>query len=236
MKKRLALVALILASGAAAATACSFDDENPALPGQGGKPDGSVGSSSGSTSSGGSSGQSGALCAKVGGYDTGVADITSAVINQLANDCRVAAHFAVLNAGQQQHLSECLQIQLGEFLGCPNVKYAGAKDSKGQACRDMGQAHQNMQLRGDDFKVFLNATVAVAKSKGLTDDDLQSVIGSVNGTYTAVVRNGGTGQAKCTCAQPSTLCTPPVIDAGNDTGTTEAGTDAGVSDAADGGG
>ncbi len=229
MRNRLAWIAVVLASGAAVAMACNFDDENPGSPGSSGtvkNPDGSVASSSGTS---GTSGTSGALCAKVGGQ-AAVADVASATIAALEADCHVGAHITLLNPNARAHFEECFAIQLGEFLGCSGVTYAGSKDSKGQNCRGMAQAHGNMTLRDADFKVFVNTAAGVLKTKGFTDDDVAGIVGPMNGTYGAVVKvQDPKYNSKCTCTGPEgDACrVPVVVDAGTDaTTTTDAPSDA----------
>lgn len=222
MKKRLAWMALVLASGAGIVMACDFSDENPGSSSgtSGRSQDGSVSSGSG----GGSSGltPSSALCEKVGGA-AAVKDVGLQVVSKLELDCRVGAHITLLSANSRAHFEQCFGNQLTEFLGCPGVKYAGSVDAKGQACRGMGQAHQNMTLRDADFKVYLQATVDVLKSKGLNDEDLAPVVGAVNGTYGAVVKvQNPEYHSKCTCPNdkiPGTdkACNVPIVnDAGVD--------------------
>ncbi len=120
-------------------------------------------------------GAPGSLCDKYGGPGT-VKALTAELITTLAADCRINKHFLTLSSDRLGFVQECLEIQLGQLLGCACVKYP-AKTSKGEQCRDMKSSHVGKGISGDDFNALLEDAVAVMKKLGVTDPDIAKIGG-----------------------------------------------------------
>lgn len=124
-------------------------------------------------------GNPGSLCDKYGGMGT-VKALTKELIGTLAADCRINQHFLTLPAERLAFVQECLELQLGQLLGCACVTYP-AKTSKGEQCRDMKTSHAGKGISGDDFGALLDDAVATMKKLGVADADIAKV-GAVLGS------------------------------------------------------
>jgi hypothetical protein len=129
-------------------------------------------------------GAPGSLCDKYGGMGT-VKALTKELIGTIAADCRINQHFLTLPAPRLAFVQECLELQLGQLLGCACVTYP-AKTSKGEQCRDMKTSHAGKGISGDDFGALLDDAVATMKKLGVSDADIAKV-GAVLGS--SVVKN-----------------------------------------------
>lgn len=129
-------------------------------------------------------GAPGSLCDKYGGMGT-VKALTKELIGTIAADCRINQHFLTLPAERLAFVQECLELQLGQLLGCACVTYP-AKTSKGEQCRDMKTSHAGKGISGDDFGALLDDAVATMKKLGVSDADIGKV-GAVLGS--SVVKN-----------------------------------------------
>jgi hypothetical protein len=215
------------------AYACSVEDENPgstrprgAEAGPGIEP----GSSSGDTPPGAP------LCGKYGGY-TEVKKIAAEIVTHVAQDCRISAPIANLQPGREtQHFNECFEIFIGSTFQCPEAVYVAnqTRDSAGERCRSMTQAHQGYNLRTADFNAFVGAIGAGLRAKNVSEEDIRLLAPSFEGTRTGVVQtnNQPTKNTHCTC--PGGLymgqsCTV-IVDAGidvNDSGNPQDSGDSG---------
>jgi hypothetical protein len=150
-----------------------------------------------------------------------VKQIAAGIIARVSQDCRINAPLANLNPRATQHLSECFEIQLGGFFQCNGVAYESGKtkDSNGDTCRSMTQAHQGMNLRKADFDAFRGDVEAELTARGLTPDHVRSIAAAFEGTRASVVQtnNQPAANTNCACAPGANpTCTKPIIDAGTD--------------------
>jgi hypothetical protein len=187
-----------------------------------------------------------AFCGKYGGV-TNVNAMAANILSKAQADCRISGGFAGLNQGQQQHLLECFQVQLGNAFHCDGVTYVAGqtKDSKGNECRSMSDAHSpnnmpgNMRLRNADYLAFLDAVSSTFNAQqGATKEDLTSVAAFFEGQKTNIVQTADQPDRNsyCPADKSCTTCQPPdIIDAGKDAegGIKDSGGD--VQDAADSG-
>jgi hypothetical protein len=175
------------------------------------------------------------LCNKYPNGPALVAKITSDLLNSLNADCRVSAYFVAPKSGAA-HLSQCLQSQIATFFQCPGATYT--TDQAGKACRTMGDAHRNMNLRSADFDAFISNLIVVLKANGISNDDITAVLPVFTGTKVAIVANPkGPGNSECTCPNDITpdggYCG---LDAGVDASdASDSSSDTGIADAADAG-
>jgi hypothetical protein len=171
-----------------------------------------------------------AVCNNYGGY-TGVSTFATHIISAVGADCRLSAHFTDQTA--VAHINECFQKQLGYFMGCAGITYDGSKDSAGNACRSMADAHNNLNLRQADFDAFIADMIASLSADKVAKPDITSIISVFLGYQAAIVQKNGLGNSDCTCANGSYdggeagSCYAP--DAGSDS-------DASDSEAGEGGG
>jgi hypothetical protein len=231
-RARVAVVSSMVVVWAFLAYACSVEDENP-----GSTRDRGVGADGGSTvdPQGTPDAQIGApICGKYGGYDN-VKTIAAGIVARVANDCRISAPIANLDANGTQHFAECFEIQIGGAFQCPGISYVAntTKDSKGQKCRDMSSAHKGLNLRSADFNAFVEDVAAELAAKGVTQDDIRAIAPVFEGTRTGVVQTNNQPDKNtfCTCADGQYMGKSCVVEAG----IVDAGTDAtDAADAADG--
>ena len=247
-RSRLLVLTALVAGWGALAYACGSSDENPAVD------RGKVGADSGNDGTVNPTGDDAAtgpaLCGKYGGYDN-VKAMAASIIQKAEADCRIAGGFAGMNQDSQQHMLECFQVQLGNAFKCDGIQYVAGQttDSKGQKCRDMTSAHQNLpgnkKLYVADYNAYMDAVANVFNGQaGANTDDLKTLAsffaGQEANVVTAVLNNQPKANAYCPagggCVSPydnKTACTAPeagIIDSGLDTGT-----DSGPTDAGDGG-
>ena len=211
------------------AYACSSEDENPATTrnrvdaGDGGSVD-PLGNEGGALGA--------AICADYGGYEN-VKTIAAAVLTKVSADCRISAPIAALDGDSALHLKECFEIQLGSAFQCPGISYVSnvTKDSKGNKCRDMTQAHKGMNLRKADFDAFRDDLAASLTESNLKVDDVRSIAAFIEGTRNLVTQSNTQPDKNtfCTCPDGEFMGKSCVVEAGP----IDAGTDA--SDAADAG-
>ncbi len=124
-------------------------------------------------------GAPGSLCDKYGGAGT-VKALTKELVATLAADCRINKHFLALTPERLAFVQECLELQIGQVLGCACVVYP-AKTSKGEQCRDMKTSHVGKGISGDDFSALIDDAVATMKKLGVSDEDIGKV-GAVLGS------------------------------------------------------
>ncbi len=172
-----------------------------------------------------------AICGKYGNA-AGVATIATNILNAAKADCRLSGAFTMLKS--TKHLDECFAIQMQAFFQCDGVTYVAGttKDSAGQACRSMTDAHRNLQLRKADFIAFQQLALSELAKANLSTDDQTSINSAILGTQTGVVQTNQQPTQYEYCACPNGMyndasCTV-YIDGGTDaeTGT---GLDSGTS-------
>jgi hypothetical protein len=208
--------------------ACSGGDENPAVA----RADSGVAGDTGTspTATGTTPLPGAAICGNYGNA-AGVAAIADNILTAAHNDCRISAGFTMLNGDQTQHLKECFEIQMQSFFQCPGITYVAGttKDSKGNDCRSMTDAHRDLNLRKADFEAFQQIALSELSKAKLTTDDVTSINSAILGTQTGVVQTNKQQDKNQYCSCPNGLyndasCTV-IIDAGT---TTDSGTDSGT--------
>jgi hypothetical protein len=220
--------------------ACSGGDENPATPradsGVGGGNTDAVATGTGTTPLPGAP-----ICGKYGNA-AGVASLADKILTAVKADCRLSGAFTTLNAGDNQHLTECFEIQMQSFFQCDGVTYVAGttKDSKGNNCRSMTDAHRNMNLRKADFIAFQQIALGELGKANLSMDDQTAINSAILGTQTGVVQTNQQPTQYQYCACPDGLyndasCTV-YIDGGTDASDSGTKLDSGsILDASDSG-
>jgi truncated hemoglobin YjbI len=137
-----------------------------------------------------SSGTSTTLYDRLGGH-SGIRNAVQAVVAAELKDQEIAALFA--NVGQPGHptadqIEECLTDQLGNAAGGPETYPTTAN---GWACRDMASAHAGLHIDSTTFDNFVSIAAGVLKSAGVSDADIQTIGGVLNGTETSIVAPSG---------------------------------------------
>lgn len=228
-RARVVIVSSMVVGWAFLAYACSSDDENPATT-RNRIDAGEAGSVDPLGNEGGALGA--AICADYGGYEN-VKTIAGAVLTKVSGDCRISAPIAALNGDSALHLKECFEIQLGSAFQCPGISYVSnvTKDSKGNKCRDMTEAHKGMNLRKADFDAFRDDLAASLTESKLKTDDVRSIAAFIEGTRNLVTQSNTQPDKNtfCTCPNGQFMGKSCVVEGG----LIDAGTDA--SDAADAG-
>jgi len=221
--------AVMIAWGVVAA--CSGSDENPGTE----RPDSGTGTGDTDAVATGTSTtptQGAPICGKYGNA-AGVATIADNILTAAKADCRISAGFAVGGQGSGQHLKECFELQMQSFFQCDGVTYVGGttKDSNGDQCRSMGDAHRNLNLRKADFIAFQQITLSELAKAGLSTDDQTSINSAILGTQTQVVQTNQQPTQYEFCSCPNGLyndasCTV-YIDGGTDASDSGTTTDSG---------
>ncbi len=228
-RARVVIVSSMVVGWAFLAYACSSEDENPATT-RNRTDAGEAGSVDPLGNEGGALGA--AICADYGGYEN-VKTIAGAVLTKVSGDCRISAPIAALGGDSAQHLKECFEIQLGSAFQCPGISYVSnvTKDSKGNKCRDMTEAHKGMNLRKADFDAFRDDLAASLSESKLKTEDVRSIAAFIEGTRNLVTQSNTQPDKNtfCKCPNGEFMGKSCVVEAGP----IDAGTDA--SDAADAG-
>ena len=212
---KFSFVTLTLLAGVGCAVACSSsgDDTAVATGGTGGSAGKSSGGSGGTTSStagkgGGTTSEAGAgggstLYERLGGA-TGIDMAIKAIVTAEAGDDDIGSYFAP-NLTDKTHMPqpadiiECLDLLLGSASGGPE-KYPGTTSS-GFTCRSMTDAHATLGINSGTFDKFV--MIAGATIKGaVSDDDLTTIAGVLNGTKTSIVTDTTTTAAR-PCQAPA---------------------------------
>ena len=233
-RARVAVVSSMVVAWAFLAYACSPTDENPgatrvfADSGEGGTvdpkndPDAQLGAP---------------ICGKYGDY-ANVKVIAAALTARASADCRIGTPLSNLDAPSKQHLAECFEIQLGGAFQCPGISYISGttKDSKGNQCRSMTDAHKGLNLRKADFDAFVEDVAAELAAKGLSTADIRALAPVFEGTRTGITQANTQPDKNTFCACPngeymgkSCVVEAGIIDAGPDV------SDTGVKDSGDSG-
>ena len=115
------------------------------------------------------------FCERIGGVD-GIAALNVSFITKVLVDERINAYF--LNSDVDgANLLSCVNDQIGEAVGCPDVVYS---------CADMLTAHAGLNISTQDFTDFAeDYAAALAEHQGthpdLTDDDVATIMGVLAG-------------------------------------------------------
>jgi hypothetical protein len=217
----LALVALVV--GASAVPACTGDDTVAPNPGRDAGIDATVEGGGGVDAP-----TTATLCTKYGGF-ANVQAISLALFDAVKADCKISAYFTNLALTDEKHFQDCLANQIGEVMQCDGKVYTGSKDTLGQDCLPMAEAHQqiNPGIHKDDFDAFILDMITVLKAKGISSEDLGTITPTFNSMEGDIQQTDDPGYAQSTC---------PGTDAGQDGGPDlDAGQDTGVADADDAG-
>lgn len=249
--KRWALFAAPTLLSGMLAFACDVDDEEAGFKPRPTGQDATTSSNDGATTPDGPTSVSG-LCAKVGGPGT-VTTISDAIYSNAKADCRIGAYFTRLQGQSETHTKECMRRFLQDVFDCPGVDYTGSKSSTGRECRDMQNAHDDLQgpeqkngLNKADFQAYREVATAALKTANLSEEDLAKV-GAVFLQYETQVAPRTTTEYNTNCTCPNGVgptqkaCIPDggylipevnVPDVKNDTGGNDADPDTGGNDAA----
>ncbi len=230
--KRVILVTMAVGAFTALTYACTVEDENPATA----RSRSADASADGTTATGDATteGQGGIpVCDKYGGY-AGAKRIAASIVANVAQDCRISAPFANMDAKDTRHFAECFEILIGGAFLCPGVAYEGGKtkDSQNQVCRTMTEAHKGMNLRKADFDAMSEVIAATLAKEGVTPEDVRALAPAIEGYRSGVVQTNNQPDRNTYCACPNGQyqnkpCTV-VVDAGiQDAGNKDASTDGG---------
>lgn len=149
---------------------------------------------------------SGTLCAKYGGTAAVAAVMSDHVVPALAGDCRIGTFFTSLPEAQLTHVVECLTLQVEGLFGCEGVDYATAKDSQGDACRSMADAHAGLKISTGDFDALIEDVVAGLTAGGVSEADIGAAAPALLGMKGDIVEQDVVQDpTKSTCADRS-LC------------------------------
>lgn len=172
--------------------ACDGDD--PAADGAGGNGGASTG---GNGSGGGSSDTS--LCAKYGGADNVESVVKNQVVGAIAGDCRINTFFTSLGEDAFTRVNDCLAIQVQELFGCAGVTYVGSKDSNGQMCRSMSEAHLGLGISQADFDALIEDVVAGLSEAGVEQADIDAAAPALLGMQDDIVEQDFDENTKSMC-------------------------------------
>jgi hypothetical protein len=237
-RKRLVVLS-IAAVWAAVGFACTVEEENPA-PNRARADSGGDGTLN-PNGADGTAPIGDPVCGKYGG-PAGAAAIANAIVARAGNDCRIGTPITA-NANDRKHFEECFQIMIQGAFQCPGISYVAGttKDSKGEVCRSMQQAHQNLNLRPADYNAFLEAVAAEFTAAGMTKEDQVNIAPVFEGQKNSIIRiqnNQPDRNTHCAClngqynGQPCTVDAGVIVDAKADS-PTDSGSDS--ADAGDGG-
>lgn len=126
------------------------------------------------------------LYGRLGGH-AGIRTAINAIVAAELKDQQIAPFFA--NVGQPGHpsadqIEECLTDQLGAAAGGPETYPTTAN---GWMCRDMTTAHTGLAISSTVFDNFVSIAAGVLKSAGVSDADIQTIGGVLNGTKGSIV-------------------------------------------------
>lgn len=212
MKTNFALATLVAAAalGTLAVQGCSDDETTPAKTtsssSSGGTDGGGSSSSSSSSSSGttdsGTDAPATTLNQRLGGK-TGIATAVDAIVAEELKDADTASFFYYQVTNKPDggappardtsptvaQLKDCLVVQLDEASGGTS-KYAGYV-SNGFTCRNMKDAHTGLKISAKAFDKFVTVAAGVLKGAGVSDADIATIGGVLNGTKTDIVDPNG---------------------------------------------
>jgi len=213
MKTNFALATLVAAAalGTLAVQGCSDDETTPAKTSSssssssGGSEAGASSSSSSSssgTTDGGNEAAATTLNQRLGGK-TGIATAVDAIVAEELKDANTASFFYYQVTNKPDggappardasptvaQLKDCLVVQLDEASGGTS-KYAGYV-SNGFTCRNMKDAHTGLKISAAAFDKFVTVAAGVLKGAGVSDADIATIGGVLNGTKTDIVDPNG---------------------------------------------
>ncbi len=128
----------------------------------------------------------GSLYTRLGGH-AGIRKAIDAIVAEELKDAEIAAYFA--NVGKPgrptaDQVSECFTNLLGKAAGGTET-YPGM--ANGFACRDMKAAHLGLKITAAHFDKFVTIAAGVLKKAGVSDADIATIGGVLNGTKNDVV-------------------------------------------------
>ena len=144
-------------------------------------------SSTAATTGGGGGGGKMTLYDKYGGAPT-IKKIVGQAITGVTTDPKISSFFAVV--GTKGHdslddLSGCLEAFFTNALGGPSDYPTKLAD--GFECRDMKAAHADLGISSDAFDEFIMDLGGVLKKDGVSQDDITTIAGELNGLKSQVV-------------------------------------------------
>ena len=127
------------------------------------------------------------LYLKYGGAPT-VAKVVDDAVAGVLMDCQLAPYFAVVGTtghDTPDELKSCLRLQFTALMGGP-ATYPGVNDL-GQTCVDMKTIHTGLGIPGAAFDRFIMDLGGVLKTDGVSDADITTLAGALQGTMTDIV-------------------------------------------------
>ena len=127
-------------------------------------------------------GEDGAICKNFGGYD-GVKGVIGSFVGKVLADERINAYFlnteSIGDGGAR--LTECLNKQVGEAVGCSGIVYD---------CMDMASTHAGMGISMNDFNDLAeDFSMAMDEVATLTVEDKMTVLGVLGGMAPMIVED-----------------------------------------------
>ena len=191
---RAALAATLALGTSVAMSACSSDDSTTATPTDSGANDTSTtrdGGTTDATTDGGSTTDTGTstLYARLHGHD-GIKAAIAAIVSEEIKDPDIATYFAP-NLNNPNHkpqvadIEECLVDLLGQAAGGTET-YPTTIDG-GFVCRGMDVAHANLHIGNGTFDNFVGIAAAALKTLDVSDTDIATIGGILNGTKAEIV-------------------------------------------------
>lgn len=206
----------LLAGVSCAAVACGSDDDSGvATGGTGGKSSAGAGGkgsagktglgeggASGAAEEAGAAGAMGSLYDRLNGH-SGIRAAIEAIVTAELADSDIASYFAP-NLQDKNHLpqpgdiEECFTDLLGSVAGGPEV-YPTTLDD-GYVCRSMPAAHADLHIGGTTFDNFVSIAGTVLKDAKVSDGDIMTIAGVLNGTRTVIVDKKAPASGPCIVA------------------------------------
>jgi truncated hemoglobin YjbI len=191
---RAVLAAMLVLESGVAVSACSSDDSTTATTTDSGVNDATTTSDAGTrdaSTDGGSTTDTGAstLYARLGGHD-GINAKIAAIFGEEVKDPDIASYFAP-NLKNPNHkpqvadIEECLVDLLGQAAG--GTETYPTTTAGGFVCRGMDVAHANLHIGNGTFDNFVGIAAAELKTLNVSDTDIATIGGVLNGTKPEIV-------------------------------------------------
>jgi hypothetical protein len=222
---KLSFFTLALLGGVGCAVvACSSSGDDTAATGgtssggSAGKGSGGTGASAGKGATGGTTntagttsmaaagagGEASTLYDRLGG-NTGIKGAVDAIVAAEVGDPDIASYFSQsadpTYSPSVTDIKECLVLQLGKVTGGPE-KYPDTVTS-GFVCEDMVTAHADLGINTGTFDKFVMIAAGVLTSAGVSDADVGTIGGVLNGTKPAIVTVSPDTDTERACTAPA---------------------------------
>jgi truncated hemoglobin YjbI len=156
---------------------------------------GGMGGAAGGT--GGSGGGAQSLYDKYGGAPT-IAKVVDDAVGGVLGDCELTPYFAVVGMSghdSAERLKSCLRLQFTALLGGP-ASYPGTND-RGETCADMRSIHAGLGIPGRVFDKFMADLAGVLATDGVSQADIATMAGALNGIKGDVVSTTPVNKTAC---------------------------------------